>query len=82
VRLLQSRPHHLRNDDPGGTPLSTQLAFPRAQGRGYDRSSLLAENIEVEKSKIPEEWQPESADFLIKLLIKNPHLRLGRYGSF
>jgi len=50
--------------------------------KSYDRVWLLGENIEVEKSKIPEEWHSDSADFLIKLLIKNPMLRLGRYGSF
>lgn len=38
--------------------------------------------MEVEKSKVPEEWHPDVADFLKKLLIKNPALRLGRYGSY
>ena len=46
------------------------------------RNTLLKGIIEVEKSQIPEDWQTEAADFLIKLLIKNPSLRLGHYGSF
>jgi serine/threonine protein kinase len=27
-------------------------------------------------------WKSEAADFLVKLLIKKPELRLGKYGSF
>lgn len=50
--------------------------------RPQDRTSVLKEEIEVEKSKIPEDWESEAADFLIKILVKNPALRLGRYGAF
>jgi hypothetical protein len=42
----------------------------------------LKETIEIEKSHIPEDWHTEASDFLIKLLIKNPAMRLGRFGSF
>jgi serine/threonine protein kinase len=44
--------------------------------------AIINEHIEVVKSDLPEDWKPEAADFLVKLLIKNPELRLGRYGSF
>lgn len=43
---------------------------------------IVNATIEVDKCDLPEGWRPEAADFLVKLLIKNPELRLGRYGSF
>jgi hypothetical protein len=42
----------------------------------------MAQEIELKKENLPERWNPEAADFLVKLLIKNPLFRLGRYGSF
>lgn len=47
-----------------------------------NRMAIINEPIQVAKSDLPEGWMPEAADFLVKLLIKNPELRLGRYGSF
>jgi hypothetical protein len=42
----------------------------------------MSYEIELKKYNLPEGWNPEAADFLVKLLIKNPLYRLGRYGSF
>lgn len=47
-----------------------------------NRMAIINAGIEVAKCDLPEGWMPEAADFLVKLLIKNPELRLGRYGSF
>ena len=37
-----------------------------------NRLEIMNISIEVMKSDLPEGWKPEAADFLVKLLIKNP----------
>jgi hypothetical protein len=48
----------------------------------YNRRNILNDSIDIEASDLPEGWNSEAIHFLVKLTIKNPSLRLGRYGSF
>lgn len=44
------------------------------------RDQILAKQAEIKPEDIPKNWSPESVDFINKLLIRNPHYRLGAEG--
>jgi serine/threonine protein kinase len=44
------------------------------------RDQILAKQAEIKPEEVPRGWSLESIDFINRLLIRNPHYRLGTGG--
>ncbi|CAM6005955.1 unnamed protein product [Sphagnum balticum] len=64
--------------DTSGTP---GYMAPEGKDRKSIREQILARQIAIRKSEIPEGWSIEAADFVNKLLQRRPMARLGWGGS-